>query len=75
MDRYFGRFWIDWNIFYFFIDYEPKVIQPPRPKFRRGVTSHLSTHSTSYIEPEENMEEDLLTLRFFDLMVSVDVVI
>ncbi len=49
MDRYFGRFWIDWNIFYFFIDYEPKV--------------------------EENMEEDLLTLRFFDLMVSVDVVI
>ncbi|CAI2161797.1 15510_t:CDS:10, partial [Funneliformis geosporum] len=54
-------------------DYEPKVPQPPRPKFRQVTANHRSAYSSSpYDEPEENMEEDPLTLRFFDLMLVTE---
>ena len=46
-----------------FVDYEPKVPQPPRPRFRRG---EIIFHQTEF---EEDVEEDLLTLKFFDFMV------
>lgn len=46
-----------------FIDCESKIPQPPRSRFRRG---EISFRANEY---EENMEEDLSTLKFFDLMV------
>ncbi|CAG8663217.1 16694_t:CDS:2, partial [Funneliformis caledonium] len=53
-------------------DYEPKVPQPPRPKLRRAANHRSAYSSSSYVEPEENMEEDPLTLRFFDLMLVTE---
>ncbi|GBC00926.1 hypothetical protein RclHR1_04000007 [Rhizophagus clarus] len=47
-------------------DCESKIPQPPKSRFRRGEIS-LRTN-----EDEENMEEDLSTLKFFDLMLMTE---
>ncbi|RIA98974.1 WD40-repeat-containing domain protein [Glomus cerebriforme] len=47
-------------------DCEAKVPQPPRSRFRRG---EIIFQPNDY---EENMEEDLATLKFFDLMLMTE---
>ncbi|CAB4411884.1 unnamed protein product [Rhizophagus irregularis] len=47
-------------------DCESKIPQPPRSRFRRG---EISFRANEY---EENMEEDLSTLKFFDLMLMTE---